>query len=61
MKTSCKFVTSPDILFAKGKHSVANATVLVAIPSPEVVKQIVQLVSNSFSKLQILSHFLTVR
>ena len=34
MKTSRKFATSPDILVAKGKHSVANATVLVAISSP---------------------------
>ena len=34
MKTSCKFATSPDILVAKGKNSVANATVLVAISSP---------------------------
>ena len=37
MKTSRKFATSPDILVAKGKHSVANATVLVAISSPAVV------------------------
>ena len=35
MKTSRKFATSPDILVAKGKHSVANATVLVAISSPD--------------------------
>ena len=34
MKTSCKFATSPDILVAKGENSVANVTVLVAIPSP---------------------------
>ena len=26
MKTSRKFATSPDILVAKGKNSVANAT-----------------------------------
>ena len=31
VKTSRKFATSPDILVAKGKNSVANATVLVAI------------------------------
>ena len=37
MKTSRKFATSPDILVAKGKHSVANATVLVAISSPAIV------------------------
>ena len=36
MKTSRKFATSPDILVAKGKNSVANATVLVAISSPEL-------------------------
>ena len=36
MKTSRKFATSPDILVAKGKHSVANATVLVAISSPAI-------------------------
>ena len=34
MKTSRKFATSPDILVAKGKNSVTNATVLVAISSP---------------------------
>ena len=34
MKTSRKFAASPDILVAKGKNSVANATVLVAISSP---------------------------
>ena len=34
MKTTRKFATSPDILVAKGKHSVPNATVLVAISSP---------------------------
>ena len=31
---SRKFATSPDILVAKGRNSVANATVLVAISSP---------------------------
>ena len=36
MKTSRKFATSPDILVAKGKNSVANATMLVAISSPEL-------------------------
>ena len=34
MKTSRKFATSPDILVAKEKNSVANVTVLVAISSP---------------------------
>ena len=34
MRTSRKFATSPDFLVAKGKNSVANATVLVAISSP---------------------------
>ena len=34
MKTSRKFAASPDILVAKGKNSVANATVLVAISGP---------------------------
>ena len=34
MKTSRKFATSQDILVAKGKNSVANATVLVATSSP---------------------------
>ena len=34
MKTSHKFATSPDVLVAKGKNSVANVTVLVAISSP---------------------------
>ena len=36
-KTSRKFVTSPDILVAKRKNSVADATVLVAISSPAIV------------------------
>ena len=31
---SRKFATSPDILVAKGRNLVANATVLVAISSP---------------------------
>ena len=35
MKTSRKFATSPDILVAKRKNSVADATALVAISSPE--------------------------
>ena len=37
MTTSRKFATSPDILVAKGKNSVAkfNATVLVAISSSD--------------------------
>ena len=39
MKTSRKFVTSPDILVAKGKNSVANATVLVAISSPAEIRR----------------------
>ena len=34
MKTSRKFATSPNVLVADGKNSVANATVLVAISSP---------------------------
>ena len=34
MKTSRNFATSPDILGAKGKNSITNATVLVAISSP---------------------------
>ena len=34
MKTSRKFATSPDILVAKGKNTVANATVMVAVSSP---------------------------
>ena len=34
MKPSHKFATSPDILVAKGKNSVANATVSVTISSP---------------------------
>ena len=34
MKISCKYATSLDILFAKGRNVVANATVLVAILSP---------------------------
>ena len=34
MKTSRKFATSPDTLVAKGKNSVSNVTVLVAISSP---------------------------
>ena len=34
MKTRRKFPTSPDISVAKGKNSVANGTVLVAISSP---------------------------
>jgi len=34
VKISRKFATSPDILVAKGKNLVANATVLVAISSP---------------------------
>ena len=33
VKISRKFATSPDILVAKGKNLVANATVLVAISS----------------------------
>ena len=35
MKISRKFATSLDILVAKGTNLVANATVLVAISSPE--------------------------
>ena len=34
MKIHRKFATSPDILVAKGKNLVANATVLVALSSP---------------------------
>ena len=34
MKASHKIATSPDVLIAKGKISVATATVLVAISSP---------------------------
>ena len=34
MKTSIKFATSPHISVAKGKNSVAMATVLVTISSP---------------------------
>ena len=37
MKKSSKFATSPNILVAKGKNSVANATVLVAISSPVMI------------------------
>ena len=34
VKTSRKFATSPYILVLKGKNSVENVTVLVAISSP---------------------------
>ena len=35
MKTSCKFVTSPDILVTKEKKKFMNATVMVTISSPD--------------------------
>ena len=37
---SRKFTTSPDILVAKGRNSVANATVLVAISSPDLEEKV---------------------
>ena len=43
MKTSRKFATSPDILVTKGKNSVTNATVLVAISSPGKTGKVVTL------------------
>ena len=51
MKTSRKFVTSPDILVPKGKNSVANVTVLVAISSPVKSFQIRTVTMNSRPRL----------
>ena len=36
VKAGRKLATRPDILIAKGKNSVVNATVLVAISSPDL-------------------------
>ena len=36
VKAGRKLATRPDILIAKGKKSVVNATVLVAISSPDL-------------------------
>ena len=36
VKAGGKLVKPPDILITKGKNSVANATVLVAISSPDL-------------------------
>ena len=36
VKAGRNLATSPDILIAKGKNSLANATVLVAISSPDL-------------------------
>ena len=38
VKTSCKFATPSYVLVAKGKKSVANAIVLVAISSPVIAQ-----------------------
>ena len=40
VKTSRLFATSPDSLVPKGKNSVTNATVLVAISSPALGMQV---------------------
>ena len=44
-----QIATSPGILLTKGKNSVANATVLVAISNPEIVGNFSELSNQRFS------------
>ena len=46
MKITRKFVTSPDILVAKGKNLVANATVLVTSLSPTLIIYLIRYERN---------------
>ena len=51
-KISCKFATSPDILVAKGKNIVADATVLVAILSPVHSNSLCRLLEDLLLEVQ---------
>ena len=57
IRLSRKSVTSTDILVARGKNLVANATVLAAILSPEVMNQNKKEVAriNSFLNITIIN------
>ena len=50
MTTSRKFATSPDILVAKEKKLVVNATVLVAILSPVLLLNLTMAISMEDKK-----------
>ena len=51
-KISCKFGTSPDILVAKGKNLVADATVLVAVLSPVHSNSLCRLLEDLLLEVQ---------